>query len=94
MCRTGHMTLDHLAADGACLLRGQVAVVALLEVNADLGSGFHLEALEGVLCLGNGNTVLRHGSSPFLFTGGTAACHPESLLRKPFSAAIPRQEKS
>ena len=28
--------VDHLAADGACLLGGQVAVVALLEVHAYL----------------------------------------------------------
>ena len=28
--------VDHLTADGACLLRGQVTVVALLEVDAYL----------------------------------------------------------
>ena len=32
----GTHLLDHLAADGAGLLGGQVAVVALLEVDADL----------------------------------------------------------
>ena len=32
----GHHLLDHLAADGTGLAGGQVAVVALLEVDADL----------------------------------------------------------
>jgi hypothetical protein len=34
-------------------------------LNAFVVSGFHLEALESVLCLGNSNIVLRHGISPF-----------------------------
>ena len=32
--------LDHLAADGAGLAGSEVAVVALLQVDADFGSGF------------------------------------------------------
>ena len=32
----GTNNVDHLTADGAGLLRGSVAVVALLEVDADL----------------------------------------------------------
>ena len=35
-CSYGPHVLDHLAADGAGFARGQVAVVALLQVDADL----------------------------------------------------------
>ena len=57
--------VDHLTADGAGLLRGQIAVVALLEAYADLGGSFHLEALEGVLGLGNSNVrSVSHVFSP------------------------------
>ena len=35
-CSYGTLVLDHLAADGTGLAGGQVAVVALLEVDADL----------------------------------------------------------
>ena len=41
-------------------------------LNLFFGSGFHLEALEGVLCLGNDNVVLRHGTSPFHRFGSEA----------------------
>ena len=37
--------LDHLAADGTGLTAGELAVVAVLEVDADFGSGFHLELI-------------------------------------------------
>ena len=52
--------VDHLTADGACLLGGQVTVIALLEADAYFVSGFHLETLESFLSLGNSNIVLRH----------------------------------
>ena len=42
-------------------------------LNAYLGSGFHLEALQRVLCLGNNDIALRHGISPFQIWGSTAA---------------------
>ena len=42
-------------------------------LNALVGSGFHLEALQRVLCLGNNDIALRHGISPFQITGSTAA---------------------
>ena len=42
--------LDHLTADGACLLGGQVAVVAFVEVNANFAGGFHLEVMQCLLC--------------------------------------------
>ena len=40
--------LDHLAADGTGLTAGEVAVVTVLQVDADFGSGFHLELLHSV----------------------------------------------
>ena len=44
---------DHLAADRAGLAGGQIAVVALLEVDADLAGGFHLELVHSGLGLGD-----------------------------------------
>ena len=35
-CSYGTLVLDHLAADGTGLTRGEIAVVALLEVDANL----------------------------------------------------------
>ena len=35
-CSYGTLVLDHLAADGTGLARGEIAVVALLEVDANL----------------------------------------------------------
>ena len=40
--------LDHLAADGTGLTAGEVAVVAVLQIDADFGSGFHLELIHGL----------------------------------------------
>ena len=40
---------NHLAADRASLAGGQIAVVALLEVDADLAGGFHLELVHSGL---------------------------------------------
>ena len=45
--------LDHLAADRAGLAGGQIAVVAPLEVDANLAGGFHLELVHGRAGLGN-----------------------------------------
>ena len=58
----GRHVLDHLAADGAGLTGGDVAVVAVLEVDAHLVSGLHLEAVHGLTGLGNHDLVV-------------AACH-------------------
>ena len=49
----GTHLLDHLAADGACLTGGQVTVVTIGQVDADLGSCLHLELVHGLTCLGN-----------------------------------------
>ena len=45
--------LDHLAADAACLAGGQVTVVAVGQIDADLGSGLHLELVHGLTGLGH-----------------------------------------
>ncbi len=41
----------HLAADRTCLTRCEVAVVALLEVNAYFVCALHLKTVHGFLCL-------------------------------------------
>ena len=43
---------DHLAADAAGLLGGQVAVVAFLQVDAHFTGGLHLELLHSLLGVG------------------------------------------
>ena len=50
LVRVYHL-LDHTSADRACLTRCEVAVVALLEVYAELACGLHLESLEGFSAL-------------------------------------------
>ena len=47
----GYTCFDHLATDAACLTSGQIAVVALLKVYANLIGSFHLELLKGLLSL-------------------------------------------
>ena len=44
----GRHLLDHLAAHGTSLTGGQVAVVALLEVHANLAGSFHLELVHSL----------------------------------------------
>ena len=43
---------DHLAANGTGLTAGQVAIVALLQVDANLLGGLHLELVQGLTGLG------------------------------------------
>ena len=52
--------LDHLPTDGPCLARGEVAVVALVEVDTNLVGGLHLELVECLLGLGNECLVACH----------------------------------
>ena len=52
--------LHHLTADRACLTGGEIAVIALLQVNANLGSSFHLKFIERSLCLVNDNFISCH----------------------------------
>ena len=66
----GTHLLDHLAADGAGFAGGQVAVVAVLEVDADLIGGLHLELVHGLLGLGDIDAV----------AGRIVAAHNRSLL--------------
>ena len=65
----GTHLLDHLAADGAGLARGQVAVVAVLQIHAHFGSGLHLELLHGLLGLRNVDLIVvaAHFSSLLTF---------------------------
>ena len=49
----GTYVLDHLAADTACLTGGQVAVVAVGQVDADFLGCLHLETVHGLTGLGD-----------------------------------------
>ena len=70
--RTSYGThlLDHLAADGAGFAGGQVAVVALLEVDTDLVGSLHLELIHGLTSLGDIDAVV----------GRIVAAHNHALL--------------
>ena len=54
----GTYLLDQLAADGACLTGGQVAVVAVGQVDADFLCSLHLETVHGLTSLGNVQLVV------------------------------------
>ena len=54
----GTLVFDHLAADGAGFAGGQVAVVAVGQVDADFLSCLHLEAVHGLTGLGNVQLVV------------------------------------
>ena len=41
---------DHVAADRASLLGSDVAVVTIVQVDADLAGSFHLEAIHSITC--------------------------------------------
>ena len=63
--RFNHL-FDHLTADGTCFFGGEVAVIALLEVNADFCGCFHFEFIERFLCFGNEILVIGHNNEiPF-----------------------------
>ena len=68
-CSYGTVFLDHLAADGAGFSGGQVAVVALLQVDAHFVGSFHLELVHCFTGFGNVDVVvaLHTFASPFLF---------------------------
>lgn len=67
--------LDHLAADAAGLTRGDVTVVALLEVHANFGSRLHLKAVHRVTSVGVEKVVavLGHFDS-LLYCFGNCPC--------------------
>ena len=54
----GTILFYHLTADGTCLAGGQVAVVAVGQVDADLGSCLHLEAVHSLTGLGDIQLVI------------------------------------
>ena len=54
----GAYVLYRLVADGASLAGGQVAVVAVGQVDANLLSSLHLELVHGFLSLGNIDPVV------------------------------------
>ena len=55
----GYPVLHHLAADGAGLPGGRVAVIAALQVDTNLLSSLHLELVYGFLSLGNIDPVVK-----------------------------------
>ena len=54
----GTNVLDHLAADGASLTGGQVAVVALLQVHTHFLGSLHLETVHSLTSLRNVQLVV------------------------------------
>ena len=48
---------DHLAANGTGLTAGQIAIVALLQVDANLLGGLHLELVESLAGAGDHRLV-------------------------------------
>ena len=65
--------LDHLAANGACLACSELAVITVLQVNADFTCRLHLELIHCLACCGNDKTIagiVRHSfTSPFFKLG-------------------------
>ena len=59
--------LDHLATDRTGLSGGQVAIVALLQVNANLVGSFHFEFLHSGFRLGNNDFVVAGHSVTLLW---------------------------
>ena len=55
----GTHVFNHLTADRTCLLCSEIAVITLLEVNADIACGFHLKLIESFFCFGN-KRLVRH----------------------------------
>ena len=80
---------DHLAANGAGLTGSQIAVVAVLQIHADLGGGFHLELIHGGAGLGDVELVAvlaRHNHDLlfvfiFLLRSGLVGYRSHSLTR-------------
>ena len=51
ICSYGYYVFDHLTADTAGLLGSELAVVAILQIDADLTGSFHFELVQGLLGL-------------------------------------------
>ena len=80
----GCPVLDHLAADGASLTGGQVAVVAVGQVDANLLSCLHLELVHCLTSLGNIDLiVVLHNDTPLsVLTESSAATIALPNLRR------------
>ena len=78
--RTSYGThlLDHLPTHRASLAGGEVAVVALLQVDTHLLGSLHLELVHGLPGLGNVDLV------------AVLACHRKSLLFRFFCGFVPQ----
>ena len=63
----GRPVLDYLAADGAGFTGGQVTVVTVGQVNANLGCSLHLELVHGLTSLRNVNLIVVLHSDSLLF---------------------------
>ena len=63
----GAHVLDHLAADGTGFPRGQVAVVTVGQIYADLGSGLHFELVHSLTSLGNVDLIVALHTCCFSF---------------------------
>ena len=73
-----HHLLDHLAADGTGLLGGQVTVVTLLQVDAHLVGGLHLETVQALASLGNDVLLVQ---TVYTSLSRTAVLPPQIHLR-------------
>lgn len=89
-CLRGTYVLDHLAADGTGLAAGQIAVVALLQVDADLRGGLHLEAVHRLAGVGVhkivGTRHVRLHSFPVHWTARRTAVPERTGMRSALSA--------
>jgi hypothetical protein len=68
----GAYVFHHSASYAAGLAAGKVAVIALLQGNADIAGGFHLEAVHGLARIGIDEVIApccHQSTSPFLFFG-------------------------
>ena len=86
---SGTHVLYHLAADGACLAGSQVAVVAVGQVDTDLGSSLHLELVHSLTSLGNIDlvVVIAHLDS-LLLSIPESGCFPAGEHRFSFRTPI------
>ena len=79
----GTHCFHHLAADGACLAGGQVTVVAIGQIDADLAGCLHLELVHCLPCLGDVQLIVivaHNRSLPFGFPESQVAFRQESFF--------------
>ena len=91
----GFHVLDHLAADGAGFTGGQVTVVTVGQVDADLGSGLHLELVHCLTGLGDVDLVVAlHIHSLLLsFSRKARRLSGENAFFLSATIALPNQRK-